>query len=72
MSYFLGAPFQFLVKYLVISEFVTRATNAKSLAKLWRNMTSDYRYGQPQRKEAAWILARTGDPTDRMISAVRL
>jgi formiminotetrahydrofolate cyclodeaminase len=51
---------------------VKRATNAKSLVKLGRKMITDERYRQAQKKKAARILAGMEDPTDRIVSAVRL
>jgi len=67
------APLQFYVeKYLLRSGLVKKATNAKSLVKLSRKMISDDLYRQRQKKRAARILAGMEDPTDRMISALRL
>ena len=67
------APLQFYVeKYLLKSGLVKRATNAKSLVKLGRKMITDERYRQAQKKKAARILAGMEDPTDRIVSAVRL
>jgi predicted glycosyltransferase len=67
------APLQFYVeKYLLKSGLVKRVANSKSLVRLGRKMISDERYRQAQRKKAGRILAKMEDPTDRMISAVRL
>lgn len=67
------APLQFYVeKYLLRSGLVKKASSARSLVKLGRKMISDDRYGQRQKKRAARILAGMEDPTDRMISALRL
>jgi len=67
------APLQFYVeKYLLRSGLVKRATNSKSLVRLGRKMISDSGYQQAQKKKASRILARMEDPTDRMVSAVRL
>lgn len=67
------APLQFYIeKYLLRSDLIRRATNAKALVKLGRKMISDDRYRQTQKKRAARILAGMEDPTDRMISALRL
>lgn len=67
------APLQFYVeKYLLKSGLVMRAANSKSLIRLGRKMISDERYRQTQKKKAARILASMEDPTDRMISTVRL
>jgi hypothetical protein len=67
------APLQFYVeKYLLKSGLVERAANSKSLVKLGRKMISDDRYRQAQKKRAARILAGMEDPTDRIISALRL
>jgi uncharacterized protein len=67
------APLQFYVeKYLLKSSLVKKAANSRSLVKLGRKMISDERYLQAQKKKAARILARMEDPTDRVISALRL
>ena len=67
------APLQFYAeKYLLRSGLVKKAVNAKSLVKLGRKMISDECYRRAQKKRAARILARMEDPTDRMISALRL
>jgi len=66
------APFQYYVeKYLLNSDLIMKATNAKLLVKMTRKMISDSRYGQAQKKRAARILAGMEDPTDRIISALR-
>ena len=67
------APLQFYVeKYLVKSGLVKKATNAKSLVKLGRKMIADDHYRQAQQKKAKRILAEMEDPTNRIISALRL
>ncbi len=67
------APIQFYVeKYLVSSRLVKRAVNSRSLVRLGIKMISDERYIQMQKKRAARILGRMEDPTERMISALRL
>lgn len=67
------APLQFYVeKYLLKSGLVKRAANSKTLVKLGRKMITDERYRQAQKKKAARILAGMEDPTDRIVSAVRL
>ena len=67
------APLQFYVeKYLLKSGLVKRAANSKTLVKLGRKMITDDRYRQAQKKKAARILAGMEDPTDRIVSAVRL
>jgi uncharacterized protein len=67
------APLQFYVeKYLLKSGLVKRAANPKTLVKLGRKMITDERYRQAQKKKAARILAGMEDPTDRIVSAVRL
>jgi predicted glycosyltransferase len=67
------APIQFYVdKYLVKSGLVKRAIDSRSLVRLGRKMISDERYIQTQKKRAAQILGRMEDPTERMISALRL
>ncbi len=67
------APLQFYVeKYLLKSGLVKRATTSKLLVKMSRKMISDERYRQGQKKRAARIRAGMEDPTDRMISALRL
>jgi predicted glycosyltransferase len=67
------APIQFYVeKYLVRSGLVKRAINSRSLVRLGRKMISDEWYIQTQKARAARILERMEDPTERMISALRL
>jgi predicted glycosyltransferase len=67
------APIRFYVeKYLVRSGLVKRAINSMSLVRLGTKMISDERYIQMQKKRAARILGRMEDPTERMISALRL
>jgi predicted glycosyltransferase len=67
------APLQFFVeKYLVRSGLVRKAASSKLLVKMGRKMISDDLYKQRQKKKAARILAGMEDPTDRMISALRL
>ena len=67
------APIQsYVEKYLIRCGLIKRAANPKSLVKLGRKMISDDRYRQSQKKKAARILASMEDPTDRLISALRL
>ena len=67
------APLQFYVeKYLLSSGLVKKAANTRSLVKLGRKMIADDLYRQRQKKMAERILAGMEDPTDRMISALRL
>ena len=67
------APLEFYVeKYLLKSGLVKRAASSKLLVKMGRKMISDQHYLQEQKKRAARILAEMEDPTDRMISALRL
>jgi uncharacterized protein len=67
------APVQFYVeKYLVKSGLVKRAINSRSLIRLGTKMISDEREIQKRKKRAARILGRMEDPTERMISALRL
>jgi predicted glycosyltransferase len=67
------APIHFYVeKYLVKAGLVKRAANSKSLVSMARKMISDERYQKTQKRKATRILAAMEDPTDRMISAVRL
>lgn len=67
------APIQFHVAtYLVKSGLVKNASNSRSLARLGVKMIYDERYIQTQKKMAARILRRMEDPTERMISALRL
>jgi uncharacterized protein len=67
------APIQFYVaKYLVKSGLVKRASNSRSLVRLGTKMISDERYIRMQKKRATRILGRMEDPTERMISALRL
>jgi uncharacterized protein len=67
------APIQFYTqRYLVKSGLVKRANNSKSLVRLCMKMISDESYMQAQKKRAARILRSMEDPTDRVISALRL
>ncbi len=67
------APIQFYVeKYLVRSGLVKRANNSRSLVRLGMKMLSDEWYIGMQKKRAARILGSMEDPTERMISALRL
>jgi predicted glycosyltransferase len=67
------APIQFYVeKYLIRSGLAKRAINSRSLIRLGTKMMSDEGYVQTQKKRAARILRRMEDPTERMISALRL
>jgi uncharacterized protein len=67
------APIQFYVdKYLVKSGLVKRAIDSRSLVRLGTKMISDEQYMLTQKKRAAQILGRMEDPTERMISALRL
>ncbi|HXG06893.1 MAG TPA: DUF354 domain-containing protein [Nitrososphaera sp.] len=67
------APLEYQVeKYLVRTGLVSKAASAKSLVKLSRKMLFDDRYRLAQKKKAARILAAMEDPTDRMVSALRL
>ena len=67
------APVHYYVEgYLVKSGLTKRATNPSSLARLGMKMITDERYIQTQKKMAARILRRMEDPTERMISALRL
>ncbi len=67
------APLPYYVeKYLVRTGLVSKATNARLLVKMSKKMIFDDRYRQAQKKKAARILAGMEDPTDRMISALRL
>jgi uncharacterized protein len=67
------APFQFYVeKYLVKSDLVKRATSPKLLVKMARKMISDSRYRQTQKRRAERILAGMEDPSDKILSALRL
>lgn len=67
------APIQFHVAtYLVKSGLVKNASNSRSLVRLGMKMIYDERYIQTQKKLAARILRRMEDPTERMISALRL
>ncbi|HEV8405198.1 MAG TPA: DUF354 domain-containing protein [Nitrososphaera sp.] len=66
-------PLQFHVeKYLLKSGLVIKTANAKSLVKLAKKMISDERYRQLQKKKAARILKWMEDPTDRIVSTLRL
>ena len=66
-------PLQFYVeKYLLKSGLVKRTVNSKSLVKLVKKMISDERYRHLQKKRAARILAWMEDPTDRIVSTLRL
>ena len=67
------APIQFYVeKYLIRSGLVKRAIDSSSLIRLGTKMMSDKGYVQTQQKRAARILRRMEDPTESMISALRL
>jgi predicted glycosyltransferase len=67
------APIQFYVeKYLIRSGLVKSAVDSRSLVRLGTKMMSDEGYIQTQKKRAARILRRMEDPTERMISALRL
>ena len=67
------SPIQFYTqRYLVKSGLVRRAVNSKSLVSLCRKMISDERYVQVQKKKAVQILRSMEDPTERMLSALRL
>jgi predicted glycosyltransferase len=67
------APIQFYIEeYLVKSGLVKRAINSRSLVRLCMKMISDDGYMQTQKKRAARILGSMEDPTERMISALRL
>jgi len=67
------APIQFYVeKYLIRSGLVKRAIDSRSLVRLGTKMLSDKGYIQTQQKRAARILRRMEDPTESMISALRL
>ena len=67
------APIQFYVeRYLVRSGLVKRANNSRSLVRLGMKMLSDEWYIGMQKKRAARILGSMEDPTERMISALRL
>ena len=67
------APIQFYIdKYLVKSGLVKRAIDSRSLVRLGTKMISNERFIQTQKKRAAQILGRMEDPTERMISALRL
>jgi hypothetical protein len=67
------APIQFYVeKYLVRSGLVKRAISSRSLVRLGTKIMSDESYIQMQKKRAEQILGRMEDPTERIISALRL
>jgi uncharacterized protein len=67
------APVHFYVEeYLVKSGLAKRANDPRSLVRLGMKMISDERYIQTQKKRAVRILSRMEDPTERMISALRL
>jgi predicted glycosyltransferase len=67
------APIQFYVeKYLIRSGLVKRPIDSRSLVRLGTKMMSDKGYVQTQQKRAARILRRMEDPTESMISALRL
>jgi len=66
-------PLQFYVeKYLLKSGLVKKTVNSKSLVKLVKKMISDEHYRHLQKKRAARILAWMEDPTDRIVSTLRL
>jgi predicted glycosyltransferase len=67
------APIHFYVEeYLIKSGLANRANDPRSLVRLARQMISDDHYIQTQKKRAARLLRRMEDPTERMISALRL
>jgi predicted glycosyltransferase len=67
------APVHYYVEeYLVKSGLAKRAINPSSLVRLGMKMITDERYIQTQKKMAARMLRRMEDPTERMISALRL
>ncbi|MFL6479533.1 MAG: DUF354 domain-containing protein [Nitrososphaera sp.] len=67
------APIHYYVEeYLVKSGLATRVSNPRSLVRLGMKMISDERYVQTHRKRAARILERMEDPTEKIISALRL
>jgi predicted glycosyltransferase len=67
------APIHFYVEeYLIKSGLANRANDPRSLVRLARQMISDDHYIQTQKKRAARLLKRMEDPTERMISALRL
>jgi uncharacterized protein len=67
------APVHYYVEeYLVKSGLAKRANNPRSLVRLGMKMMSDERYIQTQKRRAAHILRRMEDPTERLISALRL
>jgi len=67
------APIRYYVEeYLIKSGLARRANNPRSLVRLAMKMISDDQYIQTQKKRAVRILRRMEDPTERIISAVRL
>lgn len=67
------APLGYYVeKYLVRTGLVSKAANPRLLVKMSRKMILDDRYRRAQERKAARILAWMDDPTERMISALRL
>ncbi len=67
------APIHFYVEeYLVKTGLAKRANNPRLLVRLGMKMISDEQYIQTQKKRAARILRTMEDPTERIISALRL
>ena len=65
------APIQYSVEqYLMRVGLVKKATDSKTLVKLCKNLISDQKYQQAQKKKAKRILVEMEDPTDRIISAI--
>jgi len=66
-------PLQFYVEnYLLQSGLVKKTANSKSLVKLGKKMLSDEHYRYLQKKKAARILSWMEDPTDKIVSTLRL
>jgi uncharacterized protein len=67
------APIHYYVEeYLVKSGLAKRAINSRSFVRLGMKMISDERYILAQKRRATRILRSMEDPTDRIISALRL
>ncbi|HEV3433326.1 MAG TPA: DUF354 domain-containing protein [Nitrososphaera sp.] len=67
------APIHYYVEqYLIKTGLARRANNPKSLVRLGMKMISDERYIQTQKKRALRVLRGMEDPTENMISALRL
>ena len=67
------SPLKFYAeKYLVKSGLAKKASNSRSLVQMARRMITDELQIRQKKKRASRILSKMEDPTDRVISALRL